>query len=69
MTREIPELIEKARKQHPGIDIIVTEYVGAHPMMAKIVEELVGRSNAECGIEKHHDIVLHPWLSVSIRGK
>jgi len=47
VTRDIPELIEKARKQHPGTEIIVTEYVGAHPMMAKIVVDLVGRSNAE----------------------
>ncbi len=50
VTRDIPELIEKARKQHPGIDIIVTEYVGAHPMMAKIVVDLVGGSNADCGM-------------------
>ena len=60
VTRDIPELIEKARKQHPGIDIIVTEYVGAHPLMAKIVVDLAGKSecgvrNAECGVEKQKD--------------
>ncbi len=45
---DIPELIEKARKEHPGTEFIVTDHVGAHPMMAKIVAELVGKSNAEC---------------------
>lgn len=41
VTRDIPELIEKARKQHPQIEIIVTDYIGAHPLMAKVVEELI----------------------------
>ncbi len=41
VTRDIPELIEKARKQHPDIEIMVTDYVGAHPLMAKIVEDLL----------------------------
>jgi sirohydrochlorin ferrochelatase len=41
VTRDIPELIEKARKQHPDIEIMVTDYVGAHPLIAKVVEELV----------------------------
>jgi sirohydrochlorin ferrochelatase len=60
VTRDIPELIEKARKQHRDIEIMVTDYVGAHPLMAKIVEELAGKSNcgvqsAECGVEKQKD--------------
>lgn len=41
VTRDIPALIAEARKAHPGIEIVVTDYVGAHPLMAKIVEELV----------------------------
>ncbi|MEK6745015.1 MAG: CbiX/SirB N-terminal domain-containing protein [Nitrospirota bacterium] len=41
VTRDIPELIEKARKQHPAVEIIVSDFVGAHPLMAKVVEELV----------------------------
>jgi sirohydrochlorin ferrochelatase len=41
VTRDIPKLIEKARKQNPEIEIMVTDYVGAHPLMAKVVEELV----------------------------
>lgn len=47
VTRDIPELIEKARKQHPKIEIIVTDYVGAHPLIAKVVEELAGKASAE----------------------
>lgn len=45
VTRDIPELVEKAKKQHPGIDIVVTEYAGAHPLMAKIVEDLVKKQD------------------------
>ena len=41
VTRDIPELVEKARKKHPQIEVIVTAYVGAHPLMVKVVEELV----------------------------
>jgi len=40
VTRDIPEMIEKTRKQHRKIEIIVTDYVGAHPLQAKVVEEL-----------------------------
>jgi sirohydrochlorin ferrochelatase len=41
VTKDIPELVEKAKKRHPGVDITVTDYVGAHPLMAKIVEDLI----------------------------
>jgi sirohydrochlorin ferrochelatase len=41
VTRDIPELVDKARRQHPELEIVVTDYVGAHPLMAKIVEDLV----------------------------
>ncbi len=41
VTRDIPELVGRARKQYPSVNIIVTDYVGRHPLMAKIVEELV----------------------------
>jgi len=43
--RDIPALVAEARKAHPGIDIVVTNYVGAHPLMAKVVEELVRASD------------------------
>lgn len=41
VTRDIPELLEEARKQHPAVEIVVTDYVGTHPLMAKVVEELI----------------------------
>jgi sirohydrochlorin ferrochelatase len=44
VARDIPELADKAKKQYPGIDIVVTDYVGSHPLMAKIVVDLVGKT-------------------------
>ncbi|HUI68094.1 MAG TPA: CbiX/SirB N-terminal domain-containing protein [Nitrospirota bacterium] len=44
VTRDIPELVDKARKLYPDLDIVVTDYVGAHPLMAKIVEDLVDKT-------------------------
>jgi sirohydrochlorin ferrochelatase len=44
VAKDIPELVEKAKQQHPGIDIVVTDYVGNHPLMAKIVEDLAGKT-------------------------
>ena len=41
VTKDIPEIVARARKEHPSVEIIVTGYVGAHPLMTKIVEELV----------------------------
>lgn len=41
VTKDIPALIEKARKQLPAVEVLVTDHVGTHPLMAKIVEELV----------------------------
>lgn len=41
VTRGIPELAEKARKQHPGIDIVITDFAGSHPLMAQIAVDLV----------------------------
>ena len=44
---DIPELVEGARKQYPSVDIIVTGYVGAHPLMTRIVIDLIDSSKAE----------------------
>ena len=38
VTRDIPELVRNAGKQHPGISIVVTDHVGTHPLMLKIVD-------------------------------
>jgi len=44
VSRDIPELAEKARKQYSNIDIVVTDCVGTHPLMAKIVTDLIGKA-------------------------
>ena len=45
VTRHIPDLVEKAKKRHPGVNIVVTNYVGTHPLMTKIVEDLVKKQS------------------------
>jgi sirohydrochlorin ferrochelatase len=57
VTKDIPAFLGKARKQHPNLGIIVTDFVGNHPLMTEIVLDLVKKSdcgmrNAECGMEK-----------------
>jgi sirohydrochlorin ferrochelatase len=44
VSRDIPELAEKAKKQYTNIDIIITDRVGTHPLMAKIVTDLIGQA-------------------------
>jgi sirohydrochlorin ferrochelatase len=45
VTRDIPELVSNARKAYRGVEIVVTDYVGTHLLMAKVVEELAGKGN------------------------
>jgi sirohydrochlorin ferrochelatase len=45
VTRDIPELIRRAAVQYPGISIVVTDYVGTHPLLSKIVLDLVQKKN------------------------
>jgi sirohydrochlorin ferrochelatase len=44
VTKDIPALLEKARQKHPTLDIRVTDYVGAHPLMEQIVADLIRKS-------------------------
>jgi len=44
VTKDVPVLIEQARKKHPGIEILLTDFVGSHPLMAEIVMDLVGKA-------------------------
>jgi len=50
VTRDIPALIGQAKKKHPGIEILMTDFAGSHPLMAEIVMDLVGKSISECGV-------------------
>jgi sirohydrochlorin ferrochelatase len=52
VTKDVPALIEQARKKHPGIEILLTDFVGSHPLMAEIMMDLVGRSISECGVRR-----------------
>jgi sirohydrochlorin ferrochelatase len=45
VTQHIPDLVEKAKKRHPEVNIAVTNYVGAHPLMTKIVQDLVKKQS------------------------
>jgi sirohydrochlorin cobaltochelatase len=42
--RDIPAFVEMAKKEHPDIDIMATDFVGSHPLMGKIVEDLVEKT-------------------------
>ena len=44
VTRDIPAFLDKARARHPECDIRSTDYVGAHPLMTKIVMDLVDKA-------------------------
>jgi sirohydrochlorin ferrochelatase len=44
--RDVPAFLDKARMQHPKLVIRATDHVGAHPLMTRIVMDLVR------GIEK-----------------
>ncbi len=44
VARDIPALAEKAQKQFSSVQIIVTDYAGAHPLMTKIITDLVSTS-------------------------
>ena len=44
VSRDIQEIAEEAKKQYSNIDIVVTDCVGAHPLMAKIVTDLIGEA-------------------------
>ena len=42
---DIPEFVEKAKKQHPDLEIRMTEFVGSHPLMTEIVLDLVRKDD------------------------
>jgi sirohydrochlorin ferrochelatase len=44
VTKGIPGLVNRARRRYPGIEIVVTDYAGGHPLMAKIVLDLVEKT-------------------------
>ncbi len=50
VTKDLPNFVEKAKRQHPDIAITVTEFVGNHPLMTDIVIDLVEKAFGKQGI-------------------
>ncbi|MCK9420692.1 MAG: CbiX/SirB N-terminal domain-containing protein [Nitrospirae bacterium] len=44
VAKDIPAFLEKAKQKYPALDIRVTDYVGAHPLMEQIVADLIRKS-------------------------
>ena len=44
VTKDIPAFLEKAQQKHPALDITVTDFVGAHPLMEQVVADLINKS-------------------------
>jgi sirohydrochlorin ferrochelatase len=52
VTRDLPALVEKARPRHAGVELRTTDFAGAHPLMEKIILDLVkqaGRTTKPAG--------------------
>ncbi len=43
VTIDVPRLINEAQKSHPGLEVILTDHVGSHPLVVDIVLDLVGK--------------------------
>lgn len=41
---DIPELVRNAKKKYPHIEIVVTDYVGRHPLMVDIIADLISKT-------------------------
>lgn len=42
--KDIPCFIERTKKQYPALEITVTDFVGAHPDITKIVMDMAGKA-------------------------
>ncbi len=43
VTKDIPALVWRAKKQNPTVDFVVTDFVGTHPLMTDIVLDMAGK--------------------------
>lgn len=41
LRQDIPDLVEGIRRNHPGLDLVLTEPLGYHPSLADILESRV----------------------------
>jgi sirohydrochlorin ferrochelatase len=53
VTKDIPGIVDEIKKQYPGIEINITEVVGAHALMPDIVLDLVKKSDN--GVRMNND--------------
>jgi hypothetical protein len=44
VTKDIPAIVEKAKKQHLDLEIAVADFVGSHPLMTEIVLDLIAKN-------------------------
>jgi sirohydrochlorin ferrochelatase len=40
--KDVPSYVEKAKERYPGVDVMVTDFVGSHPLLATIILDLAG---------------------------
>jgi sirohydrochlorin ferrochelatase len=50
VTRDIPAFIQTLKKKHLEVEIMITDFVGAHPLMTDIVMDLVKKSRTDHGM-------------------
>jgi sirohydrochlorin ferrochelatase len=44
VTKDIPAVVEQLRRKYPRVVFAVTDHVGGHPLMKRIVTDLVGNA-------------------------
>ena len=44
VSADIPELVRAAKKKHPHLELVVTDYVGGHPLMIDIIADLIKKT-------------------------
>jgi sirohydrochlorin ferrochelatase len=44
VSTDIPELVKTVRRKYPQLKIVVTDYVGGHPLMVDIIEDLIKKT-------------------------
>lgn len=45
VSADIPELVRAVKKKHPHLNVVVTDYVGGHPLMIDIITDLINTAN------------------------
>ena len=51
--QDIPRLAAEAAQKHPGVEFAVTDPLGLHPLMAKIMQERIEASLSQLRVQSH----------------